>query len=108
MVARCRRFCQTVAVASPVSQGQVHLSTNVLYFFMTKDQVKEILDRVLTWPPERQQDAAEILMSIEAQDRSGYQLSDEQLAELRRRRAEKDPRTLSLAELDQRLRRFGV
>jgi hypothetical protein len=75
---------------------------------MTKDQVKEILDRVLTWPPERQQDAAEILMSIEAQDRSGYQLSDEQLAELRRRRAEKSPKTLSLAELDQRLRRFGV
>src|SRR5881409_1340728 len=45
---------------------------------MTRDQVKAILDRVLTWPPERQQDAAEILMGIEAQDRSGYQLSDEQ------------------------------
>jgi hypothetical protein len=56
---------------------------------MTKDQVKEILDRVLTWPPERQQDAAEILISIEAQDKSEYHLSDEQIAELRRRRAEK-------------------
>jgi hypothetical protein len=33
---------------------------------MTKDQVKKILDRVLTWSPERQEDAAEILMSIEA------------------------------------------
>jgi len=75
---------------------------------MTKEQLKEVLDRVLTWPPERQQDAAEILMSIEAQDRSGYHLDDEQLAELRRRRAEKDPKTLSLAEFDQRLRRFGV
>src|SRR5438094_4846809 len=75
---------------------------------MTRDQVKAILDRVLTWPPERQQDAAEILMGIEAQDRSGYQLSDEQLAELRRRRAEKDPKTISLAEFDERLRRFGA
>jgi hypothetical protein len=75
---------------------------------MTKEQVKEILDRVLTWPPERQEDAAEILMSIEAQDKSGYRLSDDQLAELRRRRAEKNPKTLTLAEFDNRLRRFGV
>jgi hypothetical protein len=77
-------------------------------FRMTKDQVKEILDRVLTWPPERQEDAAEILMSIEAQDKSGYRLTSEQLAELRRRRAEKNPKTLTLAEFDRRLRRFGV
>lgn len=75
---------------------------------MTRDQVKEVLDRVLTWPRERQEDAAEILMSIEAQDKSGYHLSDDQLAELRRRRAEKNPRTLTLAEFDERLRRFGV
>ena len=75
---------------------------------MTKEQVKEILDRVLTWPPERQEDAAEILMGIEAQDRSNYRLSDEQLAELRRRRAERDPKVLTLAEFDERLRRFGA
>jgi hypothetical protein len=75
---------------------------------MTKEQVKEILDRVLTWPRERQEDAAEILLSIEAQDKSGYRLTDQQLAELRRRRAEKNPKTLTLAEFDERLRRFGV
>ena len=75
---------------------------------MTREQVKEVLDRVLTWPPERQEDAAEILMSIEAQDRSGYRLTDEQLAELRRRRAEKYPKSLTLAEFGERLRRFGV
>ena len=75
---------------------------------MTKHDVKQILERVLTWPPERQDDIAEILMSIEAQDRSGYHLTDEQVAELRRRRAEKNPKTLTLAEFDERLRRFGV
>jgi hypothetical protein len=75
---------------------------------MSRDQVKAILDRVLTWPAERQEDVADILMSIEAQDRSGYRLSDDQLAELRRRRAERDPKILSLAEFDERLRRFGV
>ena len=75
---------------------------------MTRDQVKEILDRVLTWPPERQKDAAQILMNIEAQDTSDYRLDDEQLAELRRRRAEENPRTLTLADFDKRLRRFGV
>jgi hypothetical protein len=77
-------------------------------FVMTREQVKEVLERVLTWPPERQEDAAEILMSIEAQDKSGYRLSDDQLAELQRRRAEKDPKTLTLSEFDERLRRFGV
>jgi hypothetical protein len=29
---------------------------------MTKDPVTEILDRVLTWPPERQEDAAQLLL----------------------------------------------
>jgi hypothetical protein len=75
---------------------------------MTKDQVKAVLDRVLTWPPERQEDVAAFLMSVEAQDKSDYRLSDAQLAELQRRRAEKNPETLSLGEFDERLRRFGL
>ena len=76
-------------------------------FLMAKDQVKAVLDRVLTWQPQRQEDVAEFLMSIEAQDNSNYRLSDEQLAELRRRRAETNPKTFTLAEFDERLRRFG-
>jgi hypothetical protein len=92
-------FCRPV--------GRVQIAQLCYAATMTKEQVKEILDRVLTWPPERQEDAAEILMSIEAQDNSGYRLTDEQLAELRRRRAEKNPRTLTLAEFDKRLRRFA-
>jgi hypothetical protein len=75
---------------------------------MTKDQVKAVLDRVLTWPPERQEDVAEFLLSVEAQDNSDYRLSDEQIAELRRRRAETNPKTLTPTEFDERLRRFGL
>ena len=44
-------------------------------------------------------------MSIEAQDTSEYSLDDEQLAELRRRRAEENLKTLTLADFDKRLRR---
>jgi hypothetical protein len=38
---------------------------------MTRQQVKEILDRVLTWPPERQADLAEVARLMEARDKSG-------------------------------------
>jgi hypothetical protein len=76
---------------------------------MTMDQVKEILDRVLTWPAQRQADVAHMVELMEAQDRSTLHLTDEQLAEVRRRRAEKNPKTITLAELNARLRqRYGV
>jgi hypothetical protein len=37
---------------------------------MGKEQVKAVLDRVLTWPDERQEDAAKVLMLMESQDES--------------------------------------
>jgi len=55
---------------------------------MTRDQVKEILDRVLTWPPDRQEQAARILHEMEEQDANPYRLTDEQVEEIERRRAE--------------------
>jgi hypothetical protein len=55
---------------------------------MTKEQVKEILDRVLTWPPERQEDAARVLTTMEEQDTTPYRLSDEQAREVERRRVD--------------------
>jgi hypothetical protein len=75
---------------------------------MTKEQIRAVLDRVLTWPPERQEDAVTILELIEEQDRSGLQLTEDQRAEVRRRRAEKNAETLTLEQFDHRLRRFGV
>jgi len=76
---------------------------------MTKEQVKKILDRVLTWPAERQADAVHVLELMEEHDRSDLRLSDEQAAEVRRRLSEKDPKTVTLAEFNERLRRqYGV
>lgn len=76
---------------------------------MTSEQVKKVLDRVLTWPPERQADLAHIAEMMEEQDNSALRLSEEQAAEVRRRMAESDPRTMTLAEFNARLkRRYGV
>jgi hypothetical protein len=76
---------------------------------MTKEQVKAVLDRVLTWPPERQEDVARVVEMMEEQDKSDLRLSDEQAAEVRRRLAEKNPETITLAQFKARLRRrYGV
>ncbi len=72
---------------------------------MTQEQVEKILDRVLTWPPERQEDVAHVVELMEEQHGSQLQLSEEQLAEVRRRRAERNPKTMTLAEFNERLRR---
>ena len=72
---------------------------------MTKEQVKEILARVLTWPPERQEDVAHVLELVEKQDNSALQLTDEQAAEVRRRVADVNAATVTLAEFNARLRR---
>jgi len=75
---------------------------------MTKEQVKEILDRVLTWAPERQSDAAEVLALMEEQDRSRCRLTDEQAAEVRRRLAKKNPTYVPLDEARARFQRSGI
>lgn len=76
---------------------------------MTRDQVKKILERVLTWPPERQADLAHIAELMEDQDNSPLQLNDEQVAEVKRRLADPNPRTLTLSEFNERLKsRYGV
>jgi hypothetical protein len=78
-------------------------------FFMTQEQVKKILDRILTWPPQRQADLAHIAELMEEQDNSPLRLNDEQVAEVERRLGEPNPKTMTLAEFNARLkRRYGV
>jgi hypothetical protein len=69
---------------------------------MTKEQVKQILERVLTWPPQRQADVAHVVELMEEQDNSPVRLSEEHLAEVRRRRAKKNPKYVSLVEARKR------
>jgi hypothetical protein len=72
---------------------------------MTKEQVKRILDRVPEWPLDRPADLAEIAIFMEAQDKSGIGLTEDQVEEVERRLSEANPKTISLAELNERLRR---
>ena len=81
----------------------------MLYCGMTTKVLKDIIERVKDWPEERQEDAARVLLAMEKQDKSPYRLTDEQAAEVRRRLAEKNPKTLSLAEFNERMRqRYGA
>jgi hypothetical protein len=76
---------------------------------MTKEQVRQILERVRNWPAERQADLAEVAMLMEAQDKSDISLTEEQADEVRRRLAEPSPKTITLDEFSERLRRrYGV
>jgi predicted transcriptional regulator len=65
---------------------------------MTKDQVKEILDRVLTSPPERQEDAAQLLLELEAQEGKFYHPSDEEWAAIEEGLAQAKRGELALAD----------
>jgi hypothetical protein len=58
---------------------------------MTKGEVKEILDRVLKLPAERQAEIARMVEMMEGHDVSGLRLTDEQAAEVRRRLATPEP-----------------
>ena len=71
---------------------------------MTKDQLKAVLDRVLTWPQQRQQDAAEMLTLMEEQDSSTLRLTDEQAAEVRRRLADPSPNRIPAEDVFKRFR----
>jgi len=76
---------------------------------MTREQVKEILDRVLSWPSARQADIARIVEVMEEQDKSPLRMSEQDATEVRRRLAEPNPKTSSFAEFSARLRRrYGV
>jgi hypothetical protein len=45
---------------------------------MTKEQIRDIFDRVLTWPPDRQEQAAQMLLLLEGQEGEMYHPSDDE------------------------------
>jgi hypothetical protein len=45
---------------------------------MTKEQIKAILDRVMSWPPDRQEHAAEMLLLLESREGEMYHPSDDE------------------------------
>ena len=49
---------------------------------MTKAEIDAVLDRVKTWPLERQEEAMRVLLEMEAQDTGPYELSEEELADI--------------------------
>jgi hypothetical protein len=60
--------------------------------------------------PQTDQDraAAELISFVNHIDTAQIQLSDDQVAEVERRLANKNPRTLTMAELDTHLKQLGV
>ena len=73
---------------------------------MTK-LLDEVVAKVRQLPEDEQNAAAGALLDY-LQSNRDLQLSDEQLAEVRRRRAVKNPITMTLDQLDERLRQRGV
>jgi hypothetical protein len=48
---------------------------------MTK-LLQDVIDRVRTWPEDRQDDAARLLLDLEAQQNNAYRLTPEQVKEV--------------------------
>jgi predicted transcriptional regulator len=55
---------------------------------MTRGEIEAVLDRVRTWPIDRQVDAARILLRMEEIDAGEIELSDEDMAALDEAEAE--------------------
>lgn len=71
---------------------------------MTKKTVKTVLDRVLTWSHDRQEDVARMLIGMELQDKNELHLTEAQAEEVRRRLAKTNRRTVPFDEAFNRFR----
>lgn len=71
---------------------------------MTGAELKEILDRVPIWLPERRADVAHMVELMEKQDNSALRLTDEQAAEVRLRLSTPIAQTIPAEEVFKRFR----
>jgi hypothetical protein len=51
---------------------------------MTRDEIKAVLERVQTWPLARQEDAAALLLAMEAEGLEPYEPTEEELVAIRK------------------------
>ncbi len=65
---------------------------------MVSNILKEVLERVETWPEDRQQDAAHVLIEMEHQDAYPIGLTDAQAKEVERRLAKPNKKFVTLEE----------
>ena len=70
---------------------------------MASKILREVLGRVETWPEERQDVAANLLIEMEQQDAYSVGLSDSQLREVERRLAKPNKKFVMLAEARKQL-----
>jgi hypothetical protein len=57
---------------------------------MTRAQIDAVLDRVHSWPKERQEDAVRLLLAMEAEDTAPYVLTEEERTDLQEALLEAD------------------
>ena len=70
---------------------------------MASKTLKEVLERVETWPEDRQEDVAHLLIEMEQQDAHSIGLTDAQVREVERRLAKPNKKFVTLAEARKRL-----
>jgi hypothetical protein len=73
------------------SNGPAHDFASALCYAraMTKEQIEAVLERVKTWPEDRQEDAVAVLLEMEAANED-VELTDEDWADLEEGLAEAD------------------
>ena len=74
---------------------------------MTK-LLQNAIEKLKELPEERQDELAQALIEVAESDLHPYRLTDEQVAEVKRRRNVKNPKTLTMAQLNARLKHLGV
>lgn len=90
-----------------ISACQETHKLQVCYTFSMTKLLEEAIAQAREMPEGMQDMAATVLIRCIAVARKS-KLSDEQLDEVRRRRAERKPANLSLEQFADRLRRFGI